>query len=237
MDNDLPSSLSIIIPVLNEEREIHRLLAGFEPQIIEGEIEVIVVDGGSRDKTIEILRQNDLVRLIEFGLPNRGLQMNAGASIARGQILLFLHADIRLPRAAIETINHAISNERASGGCFQIHFPVDAPLSLRIIAGGINLRSRLFRTATGDQAIFARREAFTAVGGYRDIPLMEDVAFFNQIKKLGRVLILDERVEVSPRRWLKYGVWRTMLLMYFLRFCYWIGISPFTLKRLFVDVR
>jgi hypothetical protein len=102
---------------------------------------------------------------------------------------------------------------------------------------GINFRTRLFHTATGDQAIFVRRDAFEAIGGYQGIPLMEDVALFNAVKKLGRVVILHDRVEVSPRRWIKHGVWRTMFLMYAIRLGYWLGVSPATLKRYFVDVR
>jgi rSAM/selenodomain-associated transferase 2 len=231
------SPLSIIVPVLNEERGIAQALARLEPQIVEGRVEVIVVDGGSRDGTLEIVRRNGLVHLVEFGRANRGLQMNAGASKARGEILLFLHADVGLPQAAIEAVNRAIDQERVLGGCFQIRFPAGAPPSLRIMAGGINFRTRLFRTATGDQAIFVRRDIFEAIGGYRNIPLMEDIAFFNGIKRLGRIAILKDRVEVSPRRWLEYGVWRTMLLMYALRFGYWIGVSPVTLKRFFADIR
>ncbi len=231
------SALSIIIPVLNEEQGIASTLADLEPEVWGDEIEVIVVDGGSCDRTVDIVRRIDSAHLVEFGRANRALQMNAGASVARGDVLLFLHADVRLPRGAINEIERILVRGRVSGGCFQIGFPAGAPFSLRLIARGINLRTRLFRTATGDQAIFARRDAFIAVGGYHNIPLMEDIAFFKAIKKHGHVAILNDRVEVSPRRWLKSGVWRTMLLMYVLRFGYWIGVSPQTLKRFFVDVR
>lgn len=102
---------------------------------------------------------------------------------------------------------------------------------------GINLRTRLFRAATGDQAIFVRRGVFEEIGGYERIPLMEDIALFSRMKRRGKVAVLDERVEISPRRWLKYGVWRTVLLMYALRLGYWIGVSPATLKQFFLDVR
>ncbi len=163
--------------------------------------------------------------------------MNTGVKEAHGEVLLFLHADSRLPDHAFDSINRALAGSLVIAGCFQICFPADVPVSLRIMARGINLRTKLFQTATGDQAIFARRDIFEAIGGYQNIPLMEDVAFFSKIKRLGQVAILDDRVEVSPRRWLEHGVWRTMFLMYALRIGYWIGISPDTLKRFFVDIR
>lgn len=229
--------LSIIIPVLNEEREISGALASVLSVTGETAVEVIVVDGGSDDSSVETVRRIGGVRLVEYGRAVRGLQMNAGASVARGDILLFLHADVRLPWSAASAVSQALSRSRASGGCFQIRFPMKSPFSLRVMEFGINLRTRLFQAATGDQAIFVRRSVFEAIGGYQEIPLMEDLALFNEIRRRGRVVILDERVEVSPRRWLRFGVWRTMLLMYALRFGYWIGISPETLKKYFIDVR
>ncbi len=229
--------LSVIIPVLNEEHQIAKTIAELSAGLVDLDVEIVIVDGGSDDRTVEFLRQIDFLRVIEFGSANRGLQMNDGARVSRGNVLLFLHADVRLPRGAVRSIERALARENVVGGCFQIRFPQGAPFSLRVNEHGINLRTRLFRTATGDQAIFVCRDVFESVGGYQGIPLMEDIEFFNQVKKLGRVIILDDRVEISPRRWLKHGVWRTMFLMYALRFGYWIGISPVTLKRFFVDVR
>ncbi len=229
--------LSVIIPALNEQHQIADTLARIESEIDKRNVEVIVVDGGSSDRTRDIVRGIEYAHLIEFGRAHRGEQMNAGTSVASGDIFLFLHADVRLPEGAIDAIVRAISAKQAAGGCFQIAFPANAPFSLRVMAFGINLRTRLFRTATGDQAIFVRREVFEAAGGYRVIPLMEDIEFFNGMRRSGRVVILDERVEISPRRWLKSGVWRTMMLMYLLRFGYWIGISPSTLKKYFIDIR
>ncbi len=230
-------AISVIIPSLNEEAQIAGTLAALRPSLINHNAEIIVVDGGSVDGTLEMTRRFDFARAIEFKLANRGLQMNEGARVARGAALLFLHADARLPKNALDVVSGALSGDRTPGGCFLIRFPKNAPFSLRAVAWGINLRTRLFHTATGDQAIFVRRGVFEEIGGYEGIPLMEDIALFKQIKRRGKVVVLSERVEISPRRWLKYGVWRTVLLMYALRFGYWIGVSPASLKQFFLDVR
>jgi rSAM/selenodomain-associated transferase 2 len=226
-------AISVIIPALNEEAQIASTLAALAGR----DAEVIVVDGGSVDRTLEIIRQFNFARAIEFKIANRGLQMNEGARVSSGETLIFLHADAVLPDRAFDAIKAALSDDQSLGGCFQIRFPKDAPASLKAVAWGINLRTRLFHTATGDQAIFVRRGVFEEIGGYEHIPLMEDIALFNQIKRRGKVVVLDEPVEISPRRWLKYGVWRTVLLMYALRLGYWIGVSPTTLKQFFLDVR
>jgi rSAM/selenodomain-associated transferase 2 len=230
-------SVSIILPVLNEESRIFEALAALEPEVRMQNAEVIVVDGGSRDRTAEIVRGVDFARLLASVGANRGRQMNQGARVATGEILLFLHADVQLPPQALGAIKQALANERTPGGCFQIRFPDGTTPSLNLVAWGINLRTRLFRTATGDQAIFVRRHIFDEIGGYETFPLMEDVELFRRIKQRGRVAVLAEPVEISPRRWLKYGVWRTVLLMYLLRAGYWLGIPPATLKRFFLDVR
>ena len=259
-------SISIILPVYNEEAQIADTLAALEKEAGQS-AELIVADGGSHDRTAEIARgfrsvfnvhsevgqvQNlthqikkshaaansyKSVQTVVCDRANRGWQMNEGAKVANGEILLFVHADVKLPVGALDSIRQALTDEAVLGGCFQIRFPAGAKTSLRAVAWGINLRTRWFKTATGDQAIFVRRRIFEEVGGYETFPLMEDIALFNELKRRGRVVVLDWRVEISPRRWLKFGVWRTVLLMYVLRIGYWLGIHPATLKKFFIDVR
>jgi rSAM/selenodomain-associated transferase 2 len=230
-------SISVIIPALDERARIAATLTS----LADRRVDVIVADGGSRDGTREIIRGFDSVRLIECERAGRGAQMNVGAAAAQGGILLFLHADAKLPDDAFERIAGAMSDERIVGGCFQIRFPRQSARqsgrSLHLVAWGINLRTRWFRTATGDQGVFVRRAVFDAIGGYREIPLMEDIALFDEMKRRGRVAILPSQIEISPRRWQRHGVWRTVLLMYALRLGYWMGIEPATLKRFFLDVR
>lgn len=231
-----PNFISIVVPVFNEEAQIAETLAALEKEAGKS-TEFIVADGGSSDRTAEIARSFRQVRVVVCDRANRGWQMNEGAKVASGEILLFLHADVKLPAEALNSIRQVLADERKLGGCFQIRFPADASASLRTVAWGINLRTRWFKTATGDQAIFVRRRVFEEIGGYETFPLMEDIALFNELKRRGKVVVLAGQVEISPRRWLKFGVWRTVLLMYLLRFGYWLGIHPVTLKKFFIDVR
>lgn len=212
-------------------------LAALETELRGQGDEVIVADGGSRDRTAQIAAEAGFARVIVCQQANRGWQMNQGAHDASGEVLLFLHADVKLPPGAFASINQALAEKCMLGGCFQICFPADVPAPLRLVALGINFRTRLFRTATGDQAIFIRRRTFEEIGGYQILPLMEDITLFGEMKRRGHVVVLDQQVEISPRRWLKYGVWRTVALMYLLRLGYWLGIHPATLKRFFIDVR
>lgn len=228
-------AISIIIPVLNEARHIQMLLQDLVR--LPETAEIIVVDGGSTDSTVKLAQQHDQARVLEFGRASRALQMNAGAAAAQGDVLLFLHADVRLPLTALADIGAALGAERVVGGCFAFGFPANAPLAYRIYAWGINLRTRWFQTATGDQAIFVRRPVFEQLGGYQAIPLMEDLELFNRLKRQGRIVALPQPVCVSPRRWQQYGLMRTGLLMYALRFGYWLGVSPARLKQFFLDVR
>jgi rSAM/selenodomain-associated transferase 2 len=230
-------SISVIIPVLNEEAQIAATLTALGNENSRSGIEIIVADGGSCDRTREIAGGFDFVRVITCDQAGRGWQMNRGAQIARGEVLLFLHADVKLPEGGFALIRQLLADQQVLGGCFQIRFPQDVPTSLRLVARGINFRTRLFRTATGDQGIFIRRHVFEEIGGYQPLPLMEDIALFNEMKRRGQVAVLDGQVEISPRRWLTHGIWRTVLLMYLLRLGYWLGIHPATLKRFFIDVR
>ena len=237
------SALSIIVPVLNEAAQIVETLRSLE-RFAES-CEIIVVDGGSRDATVTLARGFGWAHVVEFGQAQRAAQMNAGAAVACGEMLLFLHADVSLPRdfiAAIQTalrdaLPDSLNDKRCVGGCFAFGFPADVSRALKVYAHGINWRTRWGWNATGDQALWVRRAVFEELGGFPLVPIMEDLEFFQSLKQLGRVASLPQRVTVSPRRWQKHGLVRTALLMYALRFGHWLGISSAALKRFFLEVR
>jgi rSAM/selenodomain-associated transferase 2 len=196
--------------------------------------ELIVVDGGSRDATERVARQHaDVVLTAPRG---RAAQMNAGAAVAHGEVLLFLHADTRLPRGFDASVLAALADPGTVGGRFDVRLVPRTPL-LALVGALMNMRSRLSRIATGDQAIFVRRAVFEAVGGFAPIPLMEDVALSRLLKRRGRIACLREQVETSSRRWLRDGPLRTILLMWWLRFLYFRGVPPERLRRKYADTR
>jgi rSAM/selenodomain-associated transferase 2 len=219
--------LSIIIPTLDEEATTGAALAALAPLRARG-VEVVVVDGGSRDCTTVIAAP--LTDRLLTAPRGRGAQMNAGASVATGDVLLFLHADTMLPADADRLVIEGLTRSGSAWGRFDVWIEGNAP-SLRLIATLMNLRSRVTGIATGDQAMFVVREAFSAAGGFSDIPLMEDVALSKQLKRIGLPLCLAARVTTSGRRWEQNGVLRTILLMWRLRFAYWLGAEPATLAR------
>ncbi len=214
--------LSIIIPCLNEADGLAVTLAALASMRARG-AEVIVVDGGSRDATVA--RAGPLADAVISAPRGRALQMNAGAARARGEILLFLHADTLLPDAADALIVDGLQRSRRGWGRFDVAIAGRNPL-LRVVAALMNVRSRMTGIATGDQAIFVTRSLFTAAGGYPDIPLMEDVALSGRLKHFGPPLCLRHRLTTSGRRWEKNGVLRTILLMWRLRLAYRLGADP-----------
>jgi rSAM/selenodomain-associated transferase 2 len=214
--------LSIIIPCLDEAEGIAATLAPLAPLRARG-AEVIVVDGGSRDDTVA--RATPLADLVITAPRGRARQMNAGAARARGEILLFLHADALLPDAADVLIFNGLQRSRRGWGRFDVTIAGSHPL-LRVVERLMNLRSRLTGIATGDQAIFVTRSLFTAAGDYPDIALMEDVALSKRLKRYGPPLCLNHRLITSGRRWEKHGVLRTIVLMWRLRLAYWLGADP-----------
>ena len=220
------NSLSIIVPVLNEAEGIGEALSALAPLRQRG-VEVIVVDGGSRDATTKLAKPlADNV----IGAPRgRGAQMNAGAAIARGDVLLFLHSDTRLPPKAETLVLDALKQSVAIWGRFDIR--IEGNLLLTIVGLAMNLRSRLSGIATGDQAMFVTRAAFQSVDGFPDIALMEDVALSRSLKKLSSPLCLRARVVTSGRRWQQHGLLRTILLMWRLRLAYFLGATPAALAR------
>jgi rSAM/selenodomain-associated transferase 2 len=218
--------LSIIVPVRDEAAIIAGALQALAPFRQRG-AEVIVVDGGSRDGTAKLARPHaDRVIAAERG---RGAQMNAGARIARGEVLLFLHADTKLPPDADRLVVRALAG--ANGwGRFDVHIEGQSPL-LALVAALMNWRSRLTGIATGDQAMFASRKIFAEAGGFPEIPLMEDIAFSQRLKRIARPVCLAARVVTSGRRWEQHGVVRTMLVMWRLRLAFFLGADPAALAR------
>lgn len=151
--------------------------------------------------------------------------------------LLFLHADCAISQPAIDALHAALADQQIAGGAFYIRFAESRPRSLRLVAWGINLRARLRGTATGDQGIFVRKAVFDSIGGAPDWPLFEDVELVERIKRAGKFVVLKTPVTVSGRRYIEHGVFRTALLIYSLRFAYWLGVPPQRLKNWFRDAR
>jgi rSAM/selenodomain-associated transferase 2 len=219
--------LSIIMPVLDEGEAIAGALDALAELRGLG-VEVIVADGGSQDATVQRARlRADHVIAAPRG---RALQMNAGAAEASGDVLLFLHADTRLPREAERLVLDGLARSRHDWGRFDVTIAGRHPM-LRMIAFMMNLRSRITGIATGDQAIFVKCEAFREAGGFPEIPLMEDLALSKKLKRTSRPLCLRERAITSGRRWETRGVFRTMVLMWWLRLAYFFGADPARLAR------
>jgi rSAM/selenodomain-associated transferase 2 len=221
--------LSIVMPVLNEAPHIVATLQALRGARAEG-VEVIVVDGGSADTTD--LQARPWADQVLTGPRGRAKQMNFGATHARAEVLLFLHADTRLPADALARIDAALADARKAWGRFDVRITGRSSV-LRLVAAMMNLRSRLTGIATGDQAIFVRRDAFVRVGGFPEQPLMEDIEISRRLRKLSRPACLHARVTTSGRRWERDGVWRTIALMWRLRLLYWVGVRPERLARMY----
>jgi rSAM/selenodomain-associated transferase 2 len=220
-------ALSVIIPVLDEVATIAETLARLAP-LRARDAEVIVADGGSRDGTVE--QAWPLADRVIAAPRGRGAQMNAGAAAARGDVLLFLHADTRLPPDADRLILDGLARSGRAWGRFDVAIEGRSPL-LPLVALFMNARSRLSGIATGDQAMFVTRTAFDQVQGFPDIALMEDVVLSRRLKRVSSPLALVARVVTSGRRWDERGALRTIWLMWRLRLAFFLGATPDALAR------
>lgn len=215
--------ISVIIPVYNETETINDAIHHLRAVTYGHPIEIIVSDGDPRHTTLDAINHQGVIRV--KSQPGRGRQMNAGAAVAQGDILLFLHADTRLPADALTALITAIENG-ARAGAFSLS--INSPArSLAVIAWFANWRSRLEAIPYGDQAQFIRTETFRKMGGFAEIPIMEDVELFRRIRdKNLAITILREKVKTSPRRWEKEGILRRTLTNWWLRIRYALGASP-----------
>jgi rSAM/selenodomain-associated transferase 2 len=209
--------ISVIIPVLNEAENIAATLTSAK------NVEVIVVDGGSQDRTVEIAQALG-VQVVLFHTANRARQMNAGAQAATGEILLFLHADTLLPRYFDTIVERAIAKSIAAGA-FTLHI-AGSLWGLRLVEIGVNMRSRIFDLPYGDQAIFLSAKLFHELGGFADLPIMEDFELICRLRRKGRIAIVSTPVTTSRRRWQNLGIIQTTVINQVAIIAYLNGISP-----------
>lgn len=219
------TKISIIIPTLNEAGNIKQAIATTK---VSTNTEIIVVDGGSQDDTVEIV-QSLGIKVISSS-PGRASQMNAGAVVASGEILLFLHADTRLPPGFEDMVRAALQKPSTVAGAFALR--IDASLlSLRWVEWGVNWRSHFLQMPYGDQAIFLKKEVFQQIGGFPELPIMEDFELIRRLKRIGQIMILPVPVVTSARRWLQKGVFKTTLINQIVIIAYFLGVSPEKIRR------
>lgn len=220
---------SIIIPVLNEQELINPLIEHLRGQICGHSCEIIVIDGDRQGRTIKVIRDKDVISLTSA--KGRACQMNAGAAVARGQILIFLHADTELPPDALKKIGRVMENEKLVAGAFTLKIDSEK-LFLKYISACTSRRSRKSKIPYGDQAVFIRKNYFNEIDRFKEIPLMEDVDLMRRIKKRGdKILILPDEVKTSARRWEEEGLFYTTLRNRVLVGLYYLGLNPDKLAK------
>jgi len=224
--------LSVIVPMLDEEAAIAATLRAV--RIGAPAAEIIVVDCGSRDRSVELAQP--LCDFLIDAPRGRAKQMNAGAARASGDVMVFVHADTIVAASFSRDIEVALDDPSIVGGRFDVKLNDRHPLCW-LIGRLISIRSRISRTATGDQAIFVRTSVFKSMGGFPDIPICEDLDFSRRLKRAGNVACLRTRVVTSARRWRRRGIIRTVLQMWTIRMLYLAGVSPSRLSTMYVDVR
>ena len=223
------AQISVIIPTLNEGQGLARFL-----DALPANLEIIVADGGSRDDTVSVAEQCG-VQVVGSAAGRAG-QMNAGAALANGEILLFLHADTALPAGAVDAVSDACANARVAGGCFHLGIDSTDPF-LHLVADGANLRTRLTGVFYGDQAVWVRRAVFAKMGGFPDLPIMEDYAFSRRLRRHGKVVFLPGRVCTSARRWERENPLFVTFRNWALAALFVVGVSPARLARWYRQVR
>ena len=224
-------TFSIVIPVLHEAEIINQLLGTLSHLATNKPFEVIVVDGSPTQDTLRVISDETIKKY--SSKQGRGRQMNLGAAHASGEILVFLHADTFLPSNALSLIQETLQNKQLVGGAFSLQIQ-SRKLLLRMVAVFSTLRSRMIRAPYGDQVIFLRKSFFDSIGGYRDIPLMEDVELMRRIKrKKGKIVILSASVLTSDRRWKQEGLLYTAVRDTIIIFLYWCGIPAEKLTRVY----
>jgi rSAM/selenodomain-associated transferase 2 len=223
--------ISVIIPVLNEGFIIEKTLEHLNN--MEGHFETIVVDGGSSDKTVDVAKEYTTVVASKKG---RAVQMNTGSGRARGDVLLFLHADCMPERKALLEIEEIVKDQKVVGGALRYDI-ADESFLYRNHVFWSNLRARLTGIYLGDHGIFVRSSVFDKIGGFPPIPLMEDIALCKRLKKEGSLIQAKSRITTSSRRFKNQGFVKTVLLMWANRFLFFVGVSPETLARFYGDMR
>jgi rSAM/selenodomain-associated transferase 2 len=221
--------LSIVIPALNEVDGIETFLSSLQSTRANGH-EIIVADGGSGDGTAQ--RAAPFADQVIDCPRGRAAQMNAGAAMAHGDVLLFLHADCQLPAHGVALILDGLTNDQRRWGRFDIRLSGNR-FMFRVVEWFMNTRSRWTHIATGDQGLFVERALFTSISGFPVIPLMEDVAISRRLKQIAPPLCLRAQIITSSRRWENNGIWRTIWLMWRLRYAYWRGVDPTDLARIY----
>jgi len=218
--------ISVIIPTLNEEENIARTIESASNPLVK---EIIAVDGGSSDLTRTIARSAGVVCI--KSTPGRAFQLNTGAKAAKGEILLFLHADTILPPSFITTVNTLINTPGTAAGAFLLTINIKNSSSVRMLEKGISWRSRYLEMPYGDQALFVKRDVFFKVNGFDNVPILEDLYFIRKIRKLGKITIANSAVTTSGRRWQELGLIKTTLINQGILIGALLGISPQRLQN------
>ncbi|MDQ6971916.1 MAG: TIGR04283 family arsenosugar biosynthesis glycosyltransferase [Mariprofundaceae bacterium] len=229
--SEAPLTIAVVVPVLNEAEALPDLQGSLRACRAD---KLVFVDGGSDDGSLDILRASGVC--YTSSKPGRAAQMNAGAKVCKSDILLFLHADTFITSSHIENVRQFMQASSVVGGRFDLRLS-GKHSGLRVIEWFINQRSRLSGISTGDQAQFVRRDVFEAMGGFSDIPLMEDVDFSRRLKRQGKQACLRQTVLSSSRRWEQHGLVRTVLLMWRMRLLYWLGVDAARLAGMYRQAR